>query len=351
MNNDSQHFLSNVAIIRPILILLMVFYHAFAIYSGGWMPLDGYPSVRVYWWLDWLSYSFMLEMFVFVSGYVFGFQVRVKGNNKLDAKNLFIGKFKRLIVPSMIFSFIYIVLLQDISQSIGKTLYDIINGVAHMWFLPMLFWCFVGVWVIEKTKLEPRIVILLLLLCSLCSYPSLPLRVGYAMYYMFFFYFGYILQRKNIKLDRFYTFSWIIGLAVAFIILFPMLTLFRESLNELLLNSDERFVAKMMKNILSNTAQIIYSFVGLSLLFTVVGYVHKNSSLSLPTWIINIGELCMGVYIFQQFILKALYNHTALPVILGPYWLPWVGFVVAISGSLLLSYLLHKTKVGRFLIG
>lgn len=59
----------------------------------------------------------------------------------------------------------------------------------------------------------------------------------------------------------------------------------------------------------------------------------------------------MGVYLFQQFILQTLYCHTKLPSMLGPYWLPWLGFIIALIGSLFLSFLFHKTKMGRFLIG
>ena len=106
-----------------------------------------------------------------------------------------------------------------------------------------------------------------------------------------------------------------------------------------------------MKYFLSNVAQLLYSSVGLAALFIAVGYTEKWRTFALPQWFVNVGVLCMGVYIFQQFILKALYNHSILPSILGPYWLPWVGFIAALSLSLLLSYLLRKMRVGRFLIG
>lgn len=112
-----QKLLANVVIIRPILIVLLVFYHAFAPFSGAWEPIGGYPMIRTYWWLDKLSYAFMLEMFVFVSGYVFGYQVRTKGESKLEAKNLFWGKFKRLMIPCMVFSLLYVILLGEISRN------------------------------------------------------------------------------------------------------------------------------------------------------------------------------------------------------------------------------------------
>ena len=350
MTTKHYKLLSDVVIIRNILIILLVFYHAFAIYSGAWDPIKGYPEVPGYWWLDKLSYAFMLETFVFISGYVFGFQVRTKGEEKLKAKNLLLGKFKRLMIPCMVFSLLYILLFGHITQPVQKTLYSLVNGVGHMWFLPMLFWCFVGVWVIEKLRLKAKWVIPLLVLCSICSFLPLSLRMGNAMYYMIFFYVGYILQKEDISLDRFYTLKHCIVLAVAFCILFPTLTLLKGRLGALMA-MENQLVMKAAIVSSSTLLRLIYSSVGLAMLFVIIGHKEKDRTTSLPQWIIKVGNLCFGVYLLQQFILKGLYEYTSLPAILGCYWLPWVGFVVALAGSLIISYLLVKTKVGKFLIG
>lgn len=344
MTSKPSLFLTNVALIRPILLVLLVFYHAFAIYSGAWAPIQGYPEVPVYWWLDKLSSAFMLEMFVFISGYVFGFQIRTRGGDKLNAKNLLWGKFKRLMIPCMVFSLLYILLFGNITQPIQKTLYGLVNGVGHMWFLPMLFWCFVGIWVIEKLHLKVKWVIPFLVICSICSFLPLPLRLGKSMYYMIFFYIGYVLQKENTSLDRFYTMKHSLIAILAFAVLFPILTLFKKNLGVFI--DSGRISASLARLI-----QLVYSFVGLVMLFIVIGYKEKSRKKPIPTWIIEKGNLCFGVYLLQQFILKGLYNCTNLPSILGCYWLPWIGFVVALIGSIVLAQLLVKTKTGKFLIG
>lgn len=71
----------------------------------------------------------------------------------------------------------------------------------------------------------------------------------------------------------------------------------------------------------------------------------------MPSWMEKTAALSFGVYLFQQFILMGLYYHTVLPSLIGCYWLPWVGFVVALPGSLLIAYLFRKVRVGRLLIG
>ena len=355
LERPSPKILNDVAVIRPILIVLLVFYHAFLIFQGGWGSDGQFPEVKTYWWLDKLSYSFLLEMFVFISGYVLGYQVRLKGESTLSARPFFWKKIKRLIIPSIVFSILYIVLFGDISQPILKTLYSILNGVGHMWFLPMLFWCFVIVWLIEKLELRPRLVFPLLLLCSICSFFPLPFRIGVSMYYWLFFYLGFYLQRNSIDLEKFYSSRWLIGLIALFLVLFPSLTLVQERLVKLVpggaLLSGESILFKVIRVSLSNTAKIIYSSVGVAMLFCIVGFFEKSRTDSLPQWVISVGGLCMGVYLFQQFILKLLYFHTDLPSLVSSLWLPWIGFSISLAGSLLLSFLLHKTRTGRFLIG
>lgn len=350
----NKKILTNVAIIRPILIVLLVFYHSFVIFQGGWGTAGKFPNVEIYWWLDKLSYAFMLETFVFISGYVFGYQVGLKGESKLNAKNLIFNKFKRLIIPSMFFSFLYIVFLLDINQPIHKTLYEIVEGVGHMWFLPMLFWCFICVWAIEKLKLKTSFVLILLILSSACSFVQLPLQINATMYYMLFFYIGYILQRKNINLEKYYTCRNAIIFIALFLVLFPLLTLFREYPNMVvnkMVITNNQFITKIATHLLSNIARIIYSSIGLFMLLVLIGMFEKNRTVPLPKWIVDIGGLCMGVYLFQQFILQGIYFHTNIPCLLSCYWLPWIGFILALLGSLFLSYIFRLTKIGRFFIG
>lgn len=341
--------LSDVVVIRNILIILLVFYHAFAIFGGAWSPIKGFPEIKAYWWLDKVSYAFMLELFVFVSGYVFGYQVRVKGESKLEAKNLFWGKFKRLMIPCVIFSLLYIVMLRNIGQPLYQTAYDLINGAGHMWFLPMLFWCFVGIWIIEKIHIKTKWAVLLLVLAAICSFLPLPLRVGTAMYYMLFFFVGYVIQKKDLSLDWLYSKRYAIITSIALIILFPLLTLIKEELGAIQMGGgDNQLVTKIIIAIAQQVLKLVYAFVGIVMVLSFVGCYLKRHTVS--SWMEQIGALSFGVYLFQQFILMGLYYHTTLPALVGCYWLPWVGFVVALCGSLLSTYIIRKTKIGKLIL-
>ena len=110
-----KKILDNVVIIRLLLIVLLVLFHAFAIYNGAWeMPL-GITSVKPYWFIASISYSFMLESFVFISGYVFGYQTRVKYSSGMPLNSCLLKKAKRLLIPRIVFSILYIIFFWDIT--------------------------------------------------------------------------------------------------------------------------------------------------------------------------------------------------------------------------------------------
>ena len=64
---------------------------------------------------------------------------------------------------------------------------------------------------------------------------------------------------------------------------------------------------------------------------------------------ITLGENCFGVYLFQQFVLKLIYNSHILQVI-NPVLLPWFSFAVALVISLLLTISIRKATIGKSLL-
>lgn len=67
--------LEEINVMRPIVIFLLVLVHTFTIYDGGWSLPEGIESVRAYFWIQKFSFAFMLETFVFISGYILGYQI------------------------------------------------------------------------------------------------------------------------------------------------------------------------------------------------------------------------------------------------------------------------------------
>lgn len=337
--------LAEVSFIRPILIVLLVVYHAFIIYQGGWTQPLCFQENTVYWWIAETSYSFMLEMFVFISGYVWAFQVFERKKSQ-SFKQLIGAKFKRLIIPSIIFSIIYVCLLgTKETLSVAQLTYALICGYGHMWFLPMLFWCFIGVYVLEKIHIKEEYKLFLLLLCSIVSFLPLPLRLSSAMYYIFFFYAGFYVRKKLAGKTINTSTPKVVAMWTIYVVVFIVLTMVREFLKDV---DTTNIIEKAAIISSSKLCQILYAGLGIAAMYCTALVITNNRELK--PWIIKIGAYCFGVYLFQQFILRGLYYHTDIPTIVGSSWLPWVGTIIALTGSLLLSWLFRKTKLGRALI-
>lgn len=246
----NRELLLNVVIIRVLLIVLLVLYHSFAIFNGAWEPINSYPpQIDLYWWLANLSYACLLESFVFISGYVFGYQARIKGQDYLSLKNVAKSKLKRLILPSIVFSLLYIIVFYDIRQPINETLFSLLNGVGHMWFLPMLFWCFMVTPVILKAKVSLKSIVIVLSQCALFSFVPLPFQISRSMYYLPFFFAGFIIQYRNFNIDFLYTRRICLTTLLSFVVVFPILLLSR---NWILFLSGETLFHKVMISVWYN---------------------------------------------------------------------------------------------------
>ena len=341
--------LNDVCIMRPIAILLLVVWHSFIIYAGGWRKPVGFQSVECYWWLAKLSYAFMLELFVFVSGYVFGLALEYK---HLSFKTLLINKFKRLIIPSLIFGTIYYLIFYNLDNfTVVGFVWKVLNGCAHMWFLPMLFWVTLMAFGLDKLRLPQWFK-----LVGVCCFPALavlplPLGLSEAMYYIPIFYIG-ILIYKSRKLIVGYLCKHLIRgllLGLVFILLFVVLIVVNRDILSVSLESNS-LIARGLGAIGRRYMQLICAASGVAFAFFVVNYVMETKNITIPKWIIELNGVCFGIYLFQQFILQILYYKTALPTLVGPYWLPWVGLIVTLVCSYLLTKLSLKTKIGRQLM-
>ena len=338
--------LDEVSFIRPILIILLVLYHSFYIYDGGWKEPAGYGSVEAYKWISRFSYSFFLEMFVFVSGYIFCYQREELGKED-DLWGLMKKKFYRLVVPGFFFSLVYLFLIQGVrAGNIGDVvdlLIQAIGGVGHLWFLPMLFWVFIEAWLFLHLGFSIWWLLLSSFLMLSLSIFSIPLQVGQSAYFLFFFMLGYFAKKK--KNDIKGSSAIIVGLWVLFLIVFLSSSFLTDWLNEKDISS------KIGKACIMETSvylKSIYSMIGTAALYVTSLAFCKKISLA-PIWV-KMGEYCFGVYIFQQFILQILYYQTDLPVCVGYKWLPWLGFILALTFSLLISIVLRMTRVGRFIL-
>lgn len=323
-----------VSFMRPILIVLLVFYHAFIIYGGGWPSISGIDIIPAYKWVDDLAYSFMLETFVFISGYLLSFQY-YELNKKQTVWVIAKKKFSRLIVPCWVFSVIYVALLGH-EGTFLKTILSVVEGAGHLWFLPMLFWCFIVGGVLLNKQLVNVKWLPIFLIVSLCSYNPLPLRLNSSMYYFIFFYMGMLLFKNKEVIYRKTAYAdWNIPLLWLFFLLFFVGgSLFNEALWSVKNNYTD-FLPRLLVQMVITFDKLIYSSLGV-ICFWLTG-LRITKKYSIGEKYCEFGTYCFAIYIFQQFILKYLYYYTNLPALLGSTWLPIVGFIVTLLFSFVLA--------------
>lgn len=336
--------LDEVTLMRTILALLIVFMHAFTCYQGGWAQPEGFVDIPVYKWIARTSFAFTLEAFVFISGYLFAFQ-RITLNRIEGRAGLIISKLKRLILPNVIFSALYFPLFYEY-KGIPDLLYNLINGCGHMWFLPMLFWCFIGAWLLEQIKVGDVWKLAFLACLNLFFFFSLPLQITKATSYLFYFYGGFVVYKHSAQIKEklqamHLVWGWII-FVIAFIALRPLKETFE-------VGDSEGIINKVFTLSGRSACQLVYASIGTVVFYiTAIYYTQRNQ---LKPFTIKLASCCFGIYLFQQFLLKGLYYKTSFAVIVGPYWLPWLGFIIAAPASYIIAYLLLKTKPGKYLVG
>ena len=314
---------------------------------GGGKTND-YQLFVGYQWFAWLISGFRIETIALVAGYVFSYQSHDLKRSYRFAPFVW-KKFKRLIIPMLFFGCIYYFcfFFDKDSFSILSFVKTLLSGCGHLWFLPMLFWCFIAIWVIDHYKLSSIVLLAILACVSLVPMPSLPFGLTRLPHFLFYVYAGYYLWTQRDKIfSKFLNVPCIVTMWLVYVALVIVKHLFVPEIT-----SNMPMLQKIMLLGTQSTVGLLMSCAGIMALYLTVCNVTSKEGYKPKQWIINASDDCYGVYVFHQFILVALYFYTPLVSVCNPYWVPWIGFAVAFAVSLLLTKLFLKTKTGKFLIG
>lgn len=340
----NQGKLQDVILIRFFVVILLLFCHSFAIHTGSWELPPNTEIIPAYWWIGKGVASAMLETFVFISGYILGLQI-LKGKFKYN-KSFIIKKFNRLIIPCIVFSILYIIFFYPYTKSSAIKLIRNIS-IAHMWFLPMLFWCFTSTLILKWFKVNIPLLLFLISVIYISIF-SLPFHLSTFLKYAFYFYFGlYIFKNKKRILQKFC--NWksitIIGLLYNCIFIVAASLLLRNK--DIAIRIIPNGIILMIAQI---TAKIIYSTLGIMFFYLTANKILQKIK-TLPSWIINIADLSFAIYIIHQFILVAFFRCDFITSAMNQYLLPWCALIFTAILSIVTSKMLLKTKIGRKLLG
>ncbi len=120
---------------RVLATTMIVAYHSLLFYTGTWWQFGG---VVVPLWVKCSRFldSIDLSMFVFISGFLYGWLYIFKGKYR-DRRAFIVGKTRRLLVPYLFWG-VFLILI----QSSDHCWEPLLTGISHLWFLLMLFWVF-----------------------------------------------------------------------------------------------------------------------------------------------------------------------------------------------------------------
>lgn len=347
-----KKLLFEVSLIRPIVIFLLVVMHSFTKIAAGGFRTNDYQLPDVYQWLCHLISGFRIETIALVAGYVFAYQ-------SLDMKRqhafqpFLVKKLKRLILPMLFFGVFYYALFLYTPETFSMSgfLLKWFSGCGHLWFLPMLFWCFISIWLIDYYHLSSWKTLVVFAFIAILPLPlhSLPLGFSRLPHFLFFVYGGYYLYENR-------RIVWQHGFGIKSILLFwityVMLIIVRHTLlNQVpdVLSEIEVIIWKLLKSIVD----LLVSCIGVMALYCTISRKTIRSSFTPQQWVIRSSEYCYGVYVYHQFLLVGLYHYLtpSLVSLINPYLVPWLGFIIAFFVSWILTKLTLCTRFGRFLIG
>lgn len=353
---NGKQMLKDVVVLRLTLIFLLVWTHVFAPFNGSWTPIEGVNLTYPKWIVQSISAARMPGL-VFISGYLLGY-TSLRKNNALSFSSMVLKKIRRLIVPCLFFSTIYYVLFFDLNADWKSILSTIVNGSGHLWFLPMLFWCFCGVWIVERFNIDYRLVFFIAICLSLLPGFNLPFRLSKSFQFFIFFYIGFAMQRSYIKIKQ-PQFALIPLLIIIYMGVFiwnykyPVNSIVEPWVDNSMANEigrGELLLIKILQYGFTNLVKLSLGITGVLIIY-LVAHMIIIPKYSIPAILTMLSSYCYGVYIYHQFILRGLYYYTPLPQMIPETVIVWCVLPLTIILSLSFTHLTLKTKIGKNLIG
>lgn len=336
--------LRNCSFIKTILMLFVILGHSTAFWSGHWfnainVEIQSSGLRLIY---EWVS-SFHIYGFTLVSGYIFAYK-SLKGGYSTYRQFIKI-KMTRLLVPYLFVMLIWVVPISEYYfrwnfSSLLKR-YLLCISPSQLWFLWMLFWVFVIVWPLRnlfiRKPLSGWIIALAFWGAGTIGDGVLPnfFCIWTACSYIIFFYIGMRLRVKEENDEKLITelIPWYIWIIIDVV--------FFSSVN--IVNTG------LFGGLYNEAMTIILHIVGAIMAWTVLQKLACIISFEDSAVFNLLSRYSMPMYLFHQQIIY--FTVVWLNGKVSPWINAGVNFIVAITGSFLISTLLMRWKVTRFLVG
>lgn len=321
--NQSKEKIVWLDIMKFYGILLVVFGHIAMIYTDMSLIHPKEPSSMMV-CIKNIIYSFHMPMFIFISGYIFGYQLEWK-RKKINFWNLFQSKIKRLMIPFYIFGFLW-VLPTMVILGFRDLLHYAIDGFVyaldprHLWFVMTLFFCYIMFYICRYSLIKLHLPITLILIFSLILY-IFPFGIAYfqlnnVQEYFLWFSLGYFCFLYKEKKE------------IGFVIIALCAILFIITIN---LEENNETILKISSAIIGIFIFYLISIKSISLNDTKIGKIINSNS--------------FGIYLFHPMIIYVL-GYKLSKFSINPIFLTSVIFVATLFLSILFTEVTRKIGLG-----
>ena len=342
-NNQTKEKLYDVVIIRSFAIIMVVAFHAY-----GMMYADHFPETKdiyyhLYYNVNQLILKFRMPLFIFISGFLFSYLEKERGKYPTFWA-LLKNKFKRLIIPFWIFCFIFMITTNSFSID-----HLWIGSWGHLWFITMLFWCFMFTRLqsflpFSKT-LSWKVLLLIISFFLMQTKPLLPSIVGlqFLTPWFFGFYLGWIVSPNRNLVYKMLSNKVLLILLIAIYI-------YGVSYTVMYIKTDN------VRTIWSESANVAMVFL---IWYFVNFFIRKYSTKWAESKIFNeLNKCSYGIFVLHNWIQPYMISSTAQRLFPLERWaaehtilFPFCFFATSFCISFVITKALLRTKVGRFLIG
>ena len=334
---SSSNRLVFISLLRVLSLIMIVFYHSICYYAGLWWYLRT-NIVPIWSFLALPIVETGLTCFFYISGFLFGFRM-LKNNKYTDSFAFWKNKSRRLLIPYVFWGLIWAIIMP-----IGGNYSTIFIGIAHLWFLLVLFDLFVLLFTIHKlgfvriTKNHKyKYVDILVILISFSSlylwknYTDHHYIIGFekALFYFPSFLIGFYSAKYNLHLYKNVCFAWL-GFFLCGLILL-VISFYEYSVDCTIYRLPSILMACCMIVLLRKITPP-------DLIMHLISSLDKNS---------------MGIYIFNQFIVFGvlLIPRSNAFLCYHTYLGPFIIFGLSFFIPWFLSWIFSHSKYTSWMIG
>ena len=333
--SQSKKF-EEISIMRVMAMTMIIAFHSLCFYNGRWGKVD---AINIPFWykISYILDVIDLNMFVFISGYLYGY-LYIYRNKYRHPSEVIRNKAERLMIPYIFWGIPMVILWPWNTWS--KLLY----GISHLWFLFMLFGVFSIVVILQllnaqRIKFTSKVGITLIVVVYIIGlvfanfvYGGDFLCINKIIYYFPAFMIGYLCAKLRV--------AWMLPNWAYITLPFALLGVFVFVWYPIPLHFS--FVLLI---------RTVFAYVVcIDLLIILSKGTMQDRTRKI---VLEIERLSMGLYIFNQIVMDAVFTTPVLNQWFRVHWAigPFVLFLIGFIPPLLLSYIFNKYKCLRWTIG